>query len=38
MEKFYFLIVKLESLTAFSIDHYGRKYISLVVLFWFVSC
>ena len=31
MEKFYFLTVKLESMTAFSIVHYGRKYISLVV-------
>ena len=38
MEKFNFLTVKLESMTAFSIVHYGQKYISLVALFWFVSC
>ena len=38
MEKFNFLTVKLESMTAFSIVHYGRKYISLVVFIWFVSC
>ena len=38
MEKFYFLTVKLESMTAFSIVHYGRKYITLPVVVFILVC